>query len=96
MTKLDFIRAQKPQLIQLAKNYGVLQIRIFGSVARHEETASSDIDLLIELAPGRSAFDMGGFLVDAEELLHCKVDLVTENGLDPLIKDVVLKEAVAL
>jgi uncharacterized protein len=56
----------------------------------------SDIDILVDLEPGRSLLDLGGLLMDLQELLGCPVDVVTEKGLRPRIKERVLREAVSL
>ncbi len=68
----------------------------FGSGARGEADAESDIDILVDMEPGRSLFDLGGLLIDLQELLGCKVDIVTERGLRERIRDRVLREAVPL
>jgi uncharacterized protein len=61
-------------------------VRIFGSVARREANEQSDIDFLVDLEAGRSLFDLGGLLVDLEELLGYPVDIVTEKGLRDRIR----------
>ena len=61
---------------------------------RGEVRADSDIDFLVDMEPGRSLFDLGGLLMDLQDLLACKVDVVTEKGLRARIRDHVLKEAV--
>ena len=71
-------------------------MRIFGSVARHEADSASDLDLLVEMEPERRLFDLGGLLMDLQELLGCRVDVVTEKELRGRIRDRVLKEAMAL
>ncbi len=71
-------------------------MRIFGSVARGEADSESDIDFLVNMEPGRSLLDLCGLLIDLEELLGRKVDVVTEKGLRDRIRERVLKEAVAL
>ena len=96
MAKLDQIRLKKESIVNIAKKYGISNIRIFGSVARKEETSKSDVDFLIDLEPGRSAFDMGGFLIDIQDMLNCRVDLVTEKGINPRIKEYILKDLVNL
>jgi uncharacterized protein len=57
-------------------------MRVFGSVARGEATLNSDVDILVEMQPGRSLFALGGLLVDLEKLLGCKVALLTEKSLN--------------
>ena len=96
MSRLEKIRLKRSKIISIAKSYGASNIRVFGSVARKEERRTSDVDFLVALEPGRSAFELGGLLMDLEELLGCHVDLVTDKGLSPLIRDAVLKEAVNL
>ncbi len=71
-------------------------MRIFGSVARGEADSESDIDFLVNMEPGRSLLDLCGLLIDLEELLGRKVDVVTEKGLRDRIRERVLKEAIAL
>ena len=71
-------------------------VRIFGCVARGEADSESDIDLLVNMESGRSLLDLCGLLIDLEELLGRKVDVVTEKGLRDRIRERVLKEAVAL
>jgi predicted nucleotidyltransferase len=56
----------------------------------------SDVDLLVELEPGRSLFDLGGLQYEMEQLLDCRVDVVTVRGLKARIRDNVLLEAVSL
>ena len=71
-------------------------MRLFGSMASGEVTETSDVDLLVELPPGHSGFALGGFLMDMQDLLNCKVDVVTEASLHPRIRDKVLRQAVRL
>jgi predicted nucleotidyltransferase len=68
-------------------------VRLFGSIARGDATESSDVDFLVDMQPGRSLMDVAGLLIDLENLLGCKVDVVTTKGLKPSIRDNVLSEA---
>jgi predicted nucleotidyltransferase len=90
------LRAQRQAILRLAQAHGVRNLRIFGSVARGEADVTSDLDLLVDLEPGRSLFDLGGLTVDLEALLGCPIDIVTENGLKPRIRSRVLAEAIEL
>lgn len=63
---------------------------------RGEADAKSDIDLLVDLEPGRSLFDLGRLLMDLQNLLGHEVDVVTERGLRERIRERVLKEAIPL
>lgn len=69
-------------------------MRVFGSVARGEETKNSDIDFLVDYDLAKiTPWFPGGLLADLEELLGCKVDVVTEKGLHSLIRQRILSEA---
>ena len=71
-------------------------MRVFGSVARGGVDEQSDIDFLVDLEPGRTLLDLGGLQYDLEQLLGYRVDVVTERGLKPRIRERVLREAVLL
>ena len=90
---IDEIKKRKKEILALAAKYGASDIRVFGSVARGEAGADSDVDFLVSLEQGRSLFDLGGLLMDLQSLLHRKVDIVTEKGLHWYIRDRVIKEA---
>jgi predicted nucleotidyltransferase len=90
------VQENRREILEIARKHGAYNVRIFGSVARGEADAASDLDVLVELEPDRSLLDLGGLLVDLEELLACKVDVVTERGLKARIRDRVLQEAVPL
>lgn len=84
------------EILRFARAHGATRVRVFGSVARGEETAGSDLDLLVDLAPGRSLLDLVAIKQDLADLLGREVDVVTEAGLSPYLRDGVLREAVAL
>ena len=90
------LKVKREEILQIAEKHGARTVRIFGSVARGEADAASDLDLLVEMEPGRSLLDLGGLLMELQDLLGCRVDVVTEKGLRERIRDRVLKEAVAL
>ncbi len=92
----QLLREKREDILRIAAQHGASNVRIFGSVARGEADAESDIDILVDMEPGRSLFDLGGLLIDLQELLGCKVDIVTERGLRERIRDRVLREAVPL
>jgi predicted nucleotidyltransferase len=96
MDTRTLIHERRSDILQIAAQYGAHNIRVFGSVARGEAETASDVDFLVELAPGRSVLDLGGLLMALQELLGCEVDIVTEKGLRPRIRERVLKEAVPL
>jgi uncharacterized protein len=92
----ELLCTKREDILRIAKNYGAYNVRVFGSVARGEADSESDIDLLVNMEPGRSLLDLCGLLADLEDLLGCNVDVVTEDGLRERIRARVLKEAVAL
>lgn len=93
MTHAEQLKRSRKSILRLAKRYGVTDIRVFGSVVRGDDTPESDIDFLVELEPTRSLFDVGGLLLELENLLGCKVDVLTEKSLHWYIRDQVLSEA---
>jgi len=90
------LRGKRRQILQVAERYGAYNVRVFGSAVRGEAGPESDVDFLVELEPGRSLLDLGGLLMDLQELLGCDVDVVTEKGLHWYIRDRVLTESQSL
>ena len=90
------LREKRDEILRLCASYGARNLRVFGSVARGEADVRSDVDFLVEMEPGRSLFDLGGLQYELERLLGRPVDVVTERGLKPRIRDRVLQEAVPL
>ncbi len=93
MGTAEIIQDKKEQILALAARYGASNLRVFGSVANGTADENSDVDILVDLEKGRSLFDLGGLLMDLQQLLNRKVDVVTENGLHWYIKERVLREA---
>lgn len=91
-----YIRDRRVAMLAIAKEHGAVSVRIFGSYARGEEKQLSDIDLIVEMEPGRSLVDIIAIKHDLEDLVHKKVDVVTENALSPYIREEILQEAIAL
>ena len=86
----------RDRIVELATRYGAQNVRVFGSVARHEVGEESDLDLLVVMEPGRTLLDVAGLLVDLQDLLECSVDIVTEGGLRGEFRNRVLAEAVPI
>jgi len=83
-------------ILRVAKEHGASNVRVFGSRARGDEQADSDLDLLVTLDPTRSLLDLVALKQDLEDLLVWSVDVVTENGLSPYLRDRILAEALPL
>lgn len=81
------------RIAEIARRHGARNVRVFGSVGRGTDTAGSDLDLLIELEEGRDLFDLIELKQELEEFCGRDVDVVTENGLSPYIRERVLREA---
>jgi uncharacterized protein len=96
MTSRDLLREKREEILRIAAKHGARNVRVFGSIARGDDDEQSDIDLLVEFEPGRSLLDHAALWVDLQELLGCKVDVVSEGGIKPRIRDRVLREAVPL
>ncbi|MBK6854404.1 MAG: nucleotidyltransferase family protein [Burkholderiales bacterium] len=90
------IDMHRAELLALARRRGVTDVRVFGSMSRGDYGVDSDVDLLVTLAPGTSALALGGLLMDAQELLGRRVDVVTEAGLHPALRERVMALAVPL
>jgi uncharacterized protein len=93
---VDLVRAKREQILRLARRHGVTKVQVFGSMARGDAGPQSDVDLLVEVGPDPSPWFPGGLVAELEELLGRRVQVVTERGLDDLLRDRVLEEAVPL
>jgi hypothetical protein len=94
MTLHELRARRREDILRLAAKRGARNVRVFGSVARGDSDEKSDVDFLVDMEPGRTLFDVSGFLLDLESLLQVSVDVVTERGLRPRVRDRVLTEAV--
>jgi len=92
----EILKAKREEILRIAARYGAHNVRVFGSVVRGEARPDSDVDFLVEMEKGRSLFDLGGLLMDLQEFLGRRVDVVTERGLRVRIRSRVLREAVSL
>lgn len=90
------IEAHRMQLRSLAAHNGLRSMRVFGSMARNDAHAGSDVDLLVESDEPVSGLSLGGLLMDAQDLLGRKVDVVTLNALHPMMRERVLRESEAI
>ena len=90
------IQTHRAELLALAHKRGVTGVSVFGSMGRGDDSQGSDVDLLVTLAPGTNALALGGLLMDAQDLLGRRVDVVTEASLHPAMRERVLADAVPL
>lgn len=90
------IEQHRAQIRALAKGYGIEDIRIFGSTAGDDADLDSDNDLLVSLPPGKSGLVLGGLLLGVQELMQREVDLVTQGGLHPALREQILRGGPAI
>lgn len=94
---LDQLRSEnREKILEIAKKHGAYNVRVFGSVARGESDPDSDIDLLVDMGPGKSLLDLGGLWIDLQEALQCRVEVFTEDTLKARVRERAVREAVPL
>jgi uncharacterized protein len=96
MTRLEQLRQKRTEILAIADRYGATNLRVFGSVARGDDRSDSDIDILIDQERCWTLLEHIGMMQDLEDLLECKVDLVTVKALRDRIKPRVFQDAIAL
>ena len=92
----ELLRQQRNEILKLASQHGARNVRVFGSAARGEAGTDCDIDFLVELEPDRTLFDLGALVMDLQDLLDRKIDIVTDDSIYWLLRRKILKEAVSL
>lgn len=93
---LEELRSRRHEILSVAARHGASNVRVFGSVARGDDHHDSDIDLLVEVEPGRSLLDVIGLEQELAELLGRRVEVLTVGGLSPYLQQRILAEAAAL
>jgi len=96
MNAENLLRKNRQQILQIAKKHGAGNVRLFGSLARGEGDEASDIDLLVTFDEGRSLFDHAALILELQDLLGCQVDVVSDQGIKPRIRQRVMDEAIPL
>ena len=89
----EFIQEKRHDILQIATEHGARNVRIFGSVARGDARAESDVDILVKMDQGRSLLDLSALVMDLRDLLGRKIDVVSEDGLYWLLRRRILREA---
>jgi len=92
----QFLHEKRDDILAIAAKHGAYNIRIFGSVVRGQAGPDSDIDFLIDVGPTTSSWFPAGLILELEEILGRRVEIVTDKALNPYIRDRVLCEAIPL
>ena len=95
VTRTDIMN-RRDEIIRIAEEHGAHDVRLFGSVAREAASPASDVDVLVRMDGDRSLLDRIALIQELEDLLHCKVDVVNDRALDPMIQDNILAQALPL
>jgi len=92
----ETLREKRQAILEIARRYGAHNVRIIGSVARGDNTDTSDLDLVVRFDPGRSLLDHGGLVMDLRELLGMRVDVIDEEAMRPRFRQAAMAEAIPL
>jgi len=94
MRPSQLLQQRRTEVLAIMSRYPMLSnLRVFGSVARGEDTEKSDIDFLVDARPGTTLFNLGGIQSNLEELLGLSIHLVTTGELPQQYHDAILMEA---
>jgi predicted nucleotidyltransferase len=96
MISMQEVLRRRDDILAAARRNGAHDVRIFGSVARGQADASSDLDILVQFDPDRTLFDHGELVMDLQDMLGVHVDVLDVDGLRPRFRHHVMKEAVPL
>ncbi len=87
------IDRDREEILRIAAQHGARNVRVFGSVARGDDRADSDVDLLVEMEDDRSLLDLVGLEQDLEDLLRRNVDVLTDASIHPDLRLRITAEA---
>ena len=88
--------AKRRDILRIAERHGARNVRVFGSAARGQAGPDSDVDFLVIVGPKHSSWFPAGLVLELEELLGRKVDVLTEGGIYPPLRSRIMDEATAL
>ena len=89
----SMIEQNRARILALAERHGITNVRVFGAMARGDADDASDVDLLVSLPPEKTGLALGALLMDVQDLLQRRVEVVTEKSLHPGLRERVLTEA---
>lgn len=90
------LAARRDEIIRLAARHGARNVRAYGSIVRGDARSDSDVDIIVDLEPGRTLLDLGGLQMDLQDLLGRPVDLKTTSSLRADVRERVAVQAIAL
>jgi predicted nucleotidyltransferase len=96
MTLKQLVEEKRDDILHIAAKHGARSVRLFGSAARGDDRPDSDVDFLVEVGEMTSSWFPAGLILDLEQVLGRHVEIVTDKGLNPHLRDRVLREAVPL
>jgi len=93
MKRLELVRQRRAEIERVASRHGAYNVRVFGSVVREQDSPDSDVDFLVATEERTSPWFPAGLVLDLQDLLGCPVEVVTEKGLSPFLRQSILEEA---
>ena len=87
------IEQHRTEILAIAERHGIRDVRVFGSMARGDADETSDLDLLVSLPPQRTGLSLGALLMEVQDLLQRRVEVVTEKSLHPALRERIMQEA---
>ncbi|NOS96433.1 MAG: nucleotidyltransferase family protein [Methylotenera sp.] len=96
MNTLELIRSKKSDILAIATRHGAENVRVFGSVARGEDTDTSDVDLLVSMEKNRTLYDLIGLQQEIQDILNRNVDVLTDRSINRYLQAQILQEATLL
>ena len=93
MTLHQLVGNRRDEVLSIASRYGAKNVRLFGSCVREQDGVNSDVDVVVKMEPGRDLLDLIAIEQALSELLGCKVDVLTDDGISPYLEERILAEA---